>query len=128
MINWQAHTLEFEAETMKRTRRDAIDTLLEQTADPNPKVRARAVESLCPCHVKRNDPRVWDRVLSLADDPALEVRRWVFHLLGDGSPREREAEVVAAIERFTKDADKNLRRRARQVLAQYRRGSTINVL
>jgi HEAT repeat protein len=128
MIYPQAPQLEFEAKTMKRTRRDEIDTLLEQTADPNPRVRARAVESLCPCHVKRNERRVWDRVLSLTGDPALEVRRWVFHLLGDGSPREREAEVVAAMERFTKDADKNLRRRARGVLAQYRRGNTINVL
>jgi hypothetical protein len=67
-------------------------------------------------------------VLQLIDDPALEVRRWVFHLLGDGSPREREAQIVAAMERFTHDADKKLQRRARQVLAEYRRGGTINVL
>ena len=113
---------------MKRTPRDEIDTLLEQTADANPKVRARAVESLCPCHVKRNEPRVWDRIFHLTNDPALEVRRWVFHLLGDGSPREREAEAVAAMERFTCDADKHLRRRARRVLAEYRRRNTINVL
>jgi HEAT repeat protein len=113
---------------MKRTRSGEIDALLEQTADPNPKIRARAVESLCPCHVKRNEPRVWDRILHLTDDPALEVRRWVFHLLGDGSPREREAEIVAAMERFTRDPDKKLQRRARQVLAEYRRGGTINVL
>jgi hypothetical protein len=113
---------------MKRTRRDEIDTLLEQTADANPKVRARAVESLCPCHVKRNEARVWDRVLQLVDDPALDVRRWVFHLLGDGSPREREVDIVAAMERFTRDPDRKLQRRARQVLAEYRRGGTINVL
>jgi hypothetical protein len=115
-------------EAMKRTRLDKIDAMLERTGDGNPKVRAWAVQSLCPCHVKRNDPRVWDRVLQLVDDPAVEVRRWVFHLLGDGSPREREAQVVAAMERFTLDPDKKLQRRARQVLAQYRRGGTINVL
>jgi hypothetical protein len=113
---------------VKRTRLDEIDALLERTADGNPKVRAQAVQSLCPCHVKRNDPRVWDRVLQLVDDPALEVRRWVFHLLGDGSPRERASQIVAAMERFTRDSDKKLQRRARQVLAQYRRGGTINVL
>ena len=71
---------------MDRTRLDEIDGLLEQTADGDPKVRARALASLCPCHVKRNDPKVWDQILKLADDPALDVRRWVFHLLGDGSP------------------------------------------
>jgi hypothetical protein len=113
---------------MKRTRQYEIDTLLERTADPNPKVRAQAVQSLCPCHVKRNDSRVWDRVLELVDDPALEVRRWVFHLLGDGSPRERETQIVAAMEQFTRDPDKKLQRRARQVLAKYRHGGTINVL
>jgi hypothetical protein len=113
---------------MKQTRPDEIDTLLEQTTDSKPKLRAQAVQSLCPCHVKRNDSRVWDRVLKLVDDPALEVRRWVFHLLGDGSPREREAQVVAAFERFTRDPDKKLQRRARQVLAKYRQDGTINVL
>jgi hypothetical protein len=113
---------------MKRTRRQEIDTLLEQTADSNSKVRARAVEALCPCHVKHNDPRVWDRVLQMTQDPALDVRRWVFHLLGDGSPREREAEIVAAFEAFTRDPDRKLARRARQVLAEYRRRNTINVL
>lgn len=56
---------------MKRTRLEEIDTLLEQTSDSNPKVRARAVQSLCPCHVTRNDERVWDRVLELVDDPAI---------------------------------------------------------
>ena len=113
---------------MKRTRLDEIDSLLDETTDPNPKVRAHAVQSLCPCHVKHNDARVWDRVLELVDDPALDVRRWVFHLLGDGSPREREPEVVAAFERFTRDPDKKLQRRARQVLAKYRQDGTINVL
>jgi HEAT repeat protein len=113
---------------MQRTRLTEIDSLLEQTTDANPTVRAQAVQSLCPCHVKRNDSRVWDRVLILVDDPALEVRRWVFHLLGDGSPREREAEFVAAMERFTRDPDRKLQRRARQVLAKYRREGTINVL
>jgi hypothetical protein len=113
---------------MKRTRRDEIDALLERTDDADPKIRAHAVQSLCPCHVKRNDERVWDRVLGLVDDPSRDVRRWVFHLLGDGSPREREAQVVAAFERFTRDPDRKLQRRARQVLAKYRRGGTINVL
>ncbi|HEX2476787.1 MAG TPA: HEAT repeat domain-containing protein [Lacipirellulaceae bacterium] len=113
---------------MKRTQRDEIDTLLQQTTDPNPKIRAKTVQSLCPCHVKRNEARVWDRVLELVEDPALEVRRWVFHLLGDGSPRDREAQIVAAMERFTRDPNRKLQRRARHVLAKYRRGGTINVL
>jgi HEAT repeat protein len=113
---------------MRRTRRGEIESLLEQSSDPDPKVRAAALRNLCPCHVKRNEPLVWDRVLELADDPSIEVRRQVFHLLGDGSPREREEEAVAAMERMTRDPDPKLRRHARKVMARYRRGGTINVL
>jgi hypothetical protein len=36
--------------------------------------------------------------------------------------------VVAAIERFEQDPDEKLRRRARKLLAHYRRGGRINVL
>jgi hypothetical protein len=36
--------------------------------------------------------------------------------------------VVAAIETLTQDADESLRRRARKVLAEYRRSGSVNVL
>ena len=71
---------------------------------------------------------MWDRVLALASDPSPRVRGHAFHLLADGSPRDREAEVVAAIERLTADPDAKLRRRARKLMARYRRGGSINVL
>jgi hypothetical protein len=113
---------------MQRTARYEIDDLLARTSSPDEAKRAKALQSLCPCHVKRNEPRVWDRILSLVNDPSADVRRHVFHLLADGSPREREAEVVSAIERLQHDADERLRRRARKLLAHYRRGGRINVL
>jgi HEAT repeat protein len=113
---------------MQRTSRFEIDDLLELTRDEDAAARAKALQSLCPCHVKRNEGRVWDRVLSLVDDPSPKVRSHVFHLLADGSPRERESEVVAAIERLCADPDEKLRRRARKLMAQYRRGGRINAL
>jgi hypothetical protein len=112
----------------QRTSRDEIDALLERTHSPDAAVRAGALWSLCPCHVKRNEPRVWDRILSLVHDPSSKVRGHVFHLLADGSPREREADVVAAIESLQRDPDEKLRRRARKLMAHYRRGGRINVL
>ena len=115
-------------QSLPRTSRADIDGLLEQTASTDEADRAAALRSLCPCHVKRNEPRVWDRILALVDDPSPKVRTHVFHLLADGSPREREPEVVAAIERLQSDADEKLRRRARKLIAQYRRGGRINVL
>ncbi len=113
---------------MRRTRVDEIEGLLADTADPDPKCRTAALRSLCPCHFKRNEPRVWDRVLELVADPSPEVRRAVFHLLGDGSPRQRETDVVAAMACFCHDSDERLRRRARRLMARYRRGSSVNIL
>ena len=112
----------------QRTSRDEIEPLLLATRSLDEKERAEALRGLCPCHVKRNEPRVWDRILGLVDDPSAKVRSHVFHLLADGSPREREGDVVAAMERFERDPDEKLRRRARKLMAQYRRGGRINVL
>ena len=61
-------------------------------------------------------------------DPDAKVRGAVLHALGDGSPREREAEIVDAIENMYHDPDSKLRRRVRKLLAQYRHTGKINVL
>ena len=113
---------------MPRTERAEIDTLLELSRSPDASTRVAAMQRLCPCHVKRNEPRVWERVLQLVDDPSHKVRVHVFHMLADGSPRERESEVVNAIERLTRDPHESLRRRARKLMAHYRRGGKINIL
>ena len=111
----------------QRTSRDEIDDLLEQTSSADEAERVEALRRLCPCHVKRNEAHVWDRIVALVDDPSAKVRTHVMHLLADGSPRGREPQVIAAIERFQSDPDPRLRRRARKLMAHYRRGGRINV-
>lgn len=64
----------------------------------------------------------------MVNDPNVKVRKTVLHTLADGSPREREAEVVAAIETLYNDPDKKLRKAVRHLLAIYRRIGKINVL
>jgi hypothetical protein len=95
---------------IQNTSRHDIDDLLDLTRSDDARERNEALRVLCPCHVKFNDRRVWDRALC------------------DGSPRERNAEVVAAVERMQHDSDDKLRRRARKVMAQYRKTGQINVL
>src|SRR5438067_30403 len=51
-----------DATAMQRTSRWQIDDLLEQTSSTNAEVRARAMRSLCPCHVKRDETRPHDDV------------------------------------------------------------------
>ncbi len=107
---------------------ESIPELIKMTHDANVETRLEAIQYLCPCHVQRNRPEVWDRLFELARDPELEVRRTVFHILGDGSPNERVEEVVQAMESMFHDSDLKLRRRARKFLAQYRRTGRVNIL
>ena len=104
-----------------------INQLLEATRDKNPKIRKSALLQLCPCHVRANHEEIWDRLFEIQTDSDSGVRSVVLHNLCDGSPREREDEVVAAVERLANDRDRKLRRRARNALASYRRTGIINV-
>jgi hypothetical protein len=104
-----------------------VEEWLAWTRSPAVRARMRAVRALCPCHVRADHDRVWARLIEMAQDPEPRVRSQVFHTLIDGSPREREVEVVATIESLRDDADPGLRRRARQFLAQYRRTGRVNV-
>ncbi|MDP9380647.1 MAG: HEAT repeat domain-containing protein [Chloroflexota bacterium] len=112
----------------ERTWPEDIDYLIEQTYHPDPRVRKQAVHGLCPCNVKANNERVWDRLIEMVADEDAKVRGWVLHTLADGSPRSREQEIVQAIERMQHDPDPSLRRRVRKLLAHYRAGGKINIL
>ena len=108
------------------TRAGEIGPYLAMTYDHDPRVRRDAVAHLCPCHVKRNHDVVWERMVAMADDADPKVRPWVLHVLTDGSPRSRQAEVVAVLTRMQADMDPRLRRKARRILAQYRRSGDLN--
>jgi hypothetical protein len=111
-----------------RLDRDAIDDLLQRTEASDPIVRQEAVQLLCPCHVQADIQPVWNRLIAMVGDPDTDVRATILHTLCDGSPREREAEVVEALDRMYNDPDPKLRRRVRALLASYRRTGKINVL
>jgi len=102
--------------------------MLERTHSPDAKERARALRDLCPCEIRVNVDDVWDRVLEMAGDPDPHVRSLVLHTLCDGSPASRRDDVVGAVEAMQQDVDTRLRRRARGVMAAYRRTGRINQL
>jgi hypothetical protein len=109
------------------TRADEIPALLARTRDDDPAVRREALRHLCPCHVKRNHEQVWNRAVAMAVDPDPKVRDTVLHILTDGSPRAREPEVVRVLEQMHHDPDQKLRRKARKILAHYRRTGEWNI-
>jgi hypothetical protein len=71
------------------------DTVMCESRDRVPDVRRIAVKNQCPCHVQRQRPDVWERLLELVSDRNAGVRMDVLHNLTDGSPPELAREVEA---------------------------------
>ena len=60
-MRWDSRGLLVIAMNMQRTRKHEIDELLDMSRSDDAKERAAALRELCPCHVKFNDRRAWDR-------------------------------------------------------------------
>ena len=103
-----------------------IEELIEATYNPDSKERKAATRELCPCEIKAYIPEMWDRLLELADDPDDDVRRIVLHTLIDGSPKQREQDIVASIEKCQRDRNVKISRQAKTIYARYRRTGRIN--
>ena len=111
-----------------RTQRSEIPALLELTRSSDTRERRTALQALCACELKSNNPQVWERVLEMTDDPHAKVRGWVIHVLCDGSPVRYQPEILRALESRYHDPDDRVRKSARKVLATYRRLASVNVL
>lgn len=107
--------------------RETLASLLRDTHDSDPVVRRHAARELCPCEIKVNERRVWDRILELCRDRDVSVRRSALHTMIDGSPRERAEQILDAFERMRDDPDPKLRRHVRKLQARYRRTGRINL-
>ncbi|CAF2028224.1 unnamed protein product [Rotaria magnacalcarata] len=105
-----------------------IKTILELTNHVDPIVRQRALKEICPCRVKDDIDVFWERVVEMTDDPADNVREQVLHTLCDGSPDHMEMKVLEALEKFNRDSNSYIRRRAHKVLSAYRRSGKWNIL
>jgi len=64
----------------------------------------------------------------MAGDSDSYVRRWILHVLCDGSPRIYEERILGVLEKFQHDEDERVRKASRKVLASYRHSGTLNIL
>ena len=83
---------------------------------------------MCPCRVKYDEPAFWERVFELAEDEDPKVREQVLHNMCDGSPQDYEDKVAECLEKFNRDPDSYIRRRAHKVIACYERTGKWNIL
>lgn len=107
---------------------EELAELLSATRSERAILRRRAVREMCPCKVKHDIDAVWTRLLEMVHDPDEDVRYAVMHTLCDGSPKAREADVVAALESLYNDPSEKLRRKVRHAVTSYRRGGSWNIL
>jgi len=107
---------------------DDVNTIITLTKDENPQIRVAALKNMCPCRVKADVDLFWTRVIEMVNDIDASVRYQVLHTLCDGSPSHRETDIMAAIEVFNRDKNKDIRRKAHRVIASYKKTGKWNVL
>jgi len=106
----------------------SVEEFVEATRNEDPSERMLALRELCPCHVKKNIKEFWDRIIEMIHDPDPDVRYQVVHNLCDGSPNEREFDVINAIKELEHDESRIVRRAVNRVLSSYNRTGKWNVL
>lgn len=89
-----------------------IDVIIELSKHENSLVRKKSLVQMCPCRVKEDIEKFWNRVFEMIDDSDSIVRQQVLHTLCDGSPKHLEQKIVEAIEfKFNRDVDSEIRRK-----------------
>lgn len=105
-----------------------IDLHIKKTKSPDPKIRLHALKQMCPCKVREDVDLFWDRIFEMVDDENNDVRYQVLHTICDGSPKHLEQKVSNALEKFNRDINPKIKRRAHKVMASYLRTGKWNVL
>lgn len=105
-----------------------FEEILKKTYSNKPQERKQALKEFCPCHVKKNIDVIWDRIFEMLEDESPIVRDQVVHSLCDGSPNEKEEQVIEALEKLWNDPDATVRKKVRTALNSYRRTGKWNVL
>jgi len=104
-----------------------IHEFIARTKDNNASTRKKALKEMCPCHVKKEIPMIWDRVFEMVTDSSAIVRDQVVHTLCDGAPRSREDKVIETLEKMWNDPDDRVKKRVRRALGEYRRTGNWNI-
>ena len=73
---------------------ECIEELIELSRCPDENVRLKAVQQMCPCRVRTDQPDFWQRLFELAEDESVKVRYQVLHNMCDGSPEGYEDKVA----------------------------------
>jgi hypothetical protein len=111
----------------RRAGREQIEELLLKSRSEEVEDRCEAAENLCPCHVRRRIPEVWEALYRMLEDPEVTVRRAAWHTLEDGG-RPDDPALDSIIERaLATETDRQVRRFA-EMIAGPRREKEMHLL
>ena len=107
---------------------ETIEKFLQNSHNPNPNKRRKALKELCPCTVRADIEELWERIFECLRDEDPLVRDQALHNLGDGSPAHLEERIVEAVEELYNDPHPKVKKKARRMLNAYRRTGKWKVL
>jgi hypothetical protein len=105
-----------------------FEDLMTLSRSTDARKRLAALRTFCPCKVKKEVDQLWERVLEMTSDPDDGVRYQVVHTLCDGSPREREEQIIDALRSMRNDKCPKIRRAVRRALVSYDKTGKWNIL
>jgi len=106
----------------------SFEEVLILTYNKEEEIRLKALQRLCPCRVGDEYEQFWNRIFEMVDDTSSKIRNQVLHNMCDGSPDSMETRVAEALEKFNRDPDREVKRKAHKVMASYLRTGKWNVL
>ena len=104
-----------------RLRGNEVEYYLELAYSSNADDRVKAMDNLCPCHVRKSIDKVWVALYKGMVDPDVRVRKAAWHTLDDGG-NPNDPRLQPLLEKIAKaDTDPKLRQRALDLIAATRK-------
>ena len=107
---------------------NSVHDLIEISRHPDPKIRLKSIQQMCPCHVESDIDLFWNRLFEMVTDEDRDVRYQVLHNMCDGSPSHLEADVVKALDKLNYDTDSVIRRKVHQIMGHYSKTGEWNIM
>jgi HEAT repeat protein len=104
-----------------------FEEIMSLLDSPESKVRSIALERLRESKIE-DELTFWNKIFELVEDAAAEVRLQVLLAISEGGDESMEPRLTNALEKFNRDKDSDIKRKAHKIIASYSRTGKLNVL
>jgi hypothetical protein len=100
----------------RRTSTEEIAEMLVLSTSPDVEERLIAAEYMCPCHVRKRIPAVWEAIFRMLEDDDKRVRQQAWHTLEDGGKPSDPAAFDFLIGVLRRETDPKVKRFAEETM------------